>query len=189
MNHTLLTFTPLSDPRDVPVRAPDCTSLSAVVGPLALCSFDENGWLVWEYKLSLVNGQYLQLAQVINDEVMPADSCYDVLTRANAIKISVETVTERPGSRTLKLEPFGSNPVDPQNHSARFSFGAVANQPIPVIQIGSTRHNYMTNGEVATVDIFGTIDTRPGRNSKLAIGNTVIVWAEQNAVLLEWPAS
>lgn len=188
MKHTLLTFTPLQDAReDTGIKAAvPCTTLTQALGPMPLAQLDANGWAVWQRKIALVDGQYLQIAPVVNEQVMPAEFCFDVMNRQNAIKITISPVPAAPGFYQALLEPAGSIPVSPTNNTTRFS--AMSNQPQPSMEIATLRDRYMTAAQSLDFIIIGTIDTRPGKSAKMAFGTTVIVWAEANALLFEWSA-
>lgn len=188
MKHSLLTFTPLQDGReDIGVKTVvNCTTLTQALGPMPLAQLDTNGWAVWQRKIALVDGQYLQIAPVVNNQVMPAEFCFDVMNRQNAIKITISPVPAAPGYNQVLLEPAGSNPVSPTNNTTRLS--AMTNQPQPSMEIGTLRDRYMTAAQSLDFIIIGTIDTRPGKSAKMAFGTSVIVWAESNALLFEWSA-
>lgn len=188
MKHTLLTFTPLQDAReDTGFKAViPCIPLTQPLGPMPLAQLDANGWAVWQRKIALVDGQYLQIAPVINEQVMPAEFCFDVLNRQNAIKLTISPVPAMAGYYQVLLEPAGSNPVSPNNNTTRLS--AMTNQPQPSMEIATLRDRYMTAAQTVDFIIIGTIDTRPGKSAKLVFGASLIVWAEANALLFEWSA-
>jgi len=190
MVHTLLTLTPLSDPReDVASRdALPCVPLSQTLGNLPLASVDSNGWLVWENKVILLEGHLIQIAPVVNGVVMPPTHCFDVQGRQQAVKFSIVPDQQNPSIFYFRLDPAGSSPVYPLNNTARLSNSAAQNQPVPSLQIVSVRDKYMTTAQTTSLEFIGTIDTRPGRSAKLVFGNTVTVWGEPDALLFEWSA-
>lgn len=190
MLHTLLTFTPLQDVQEdaAPKDVVSCVPLTQTLGPLPLASLDNNGWVIWEHKVVLVDGHLIQIAPVVNDRVMPPTHCFEVQGRQQAIKLTITKDAQNPTLFYIQLDPVGTVPVNTLNNSLRISNSPAQNQPLPSLQIISVRDKYLTNGQTFSLDFIGTTDTRPGRSSKMAFGNTIIAWAETNAVLVEWPA-
>jgi len=186
MLHTLLTFTPLQDVReDTSSRGfLNCIPLTQTLGPIPLASLDANGWAIWEHKVVLVDGTMIQIAPVLNDQVQAPIYCFDVQSRQQAIKLAITKDPQNPGLFYITLAPAGNTPANSLLHTARLS--NTSHQPTPALQIISVREKYLTSGQTHSMDFIGTLDSRPGRNAKLSIGNTVTVWAEQDALLLEW---
>ncbi len=190
MVHTLLTITPLQDAQEnVATRATlPCIPLTQTLGPLPLASLDSNGWFVWEHKAVLLEGRLLQIAPVVNGVVMPPIHCFDVQSRQHAVMLSIVRDAQNPNLYYFRLDPAGATPVNPLNNSARLSNSAAQNQPTPALQVVSLRDKYLTTAQTTALEILGTIDTRPGRSTRLVFGNAVTIWAEQDALLFEWSA-
>ncbi len=190
MRHTLITFTPFQDSKEDAGFKDllNCVPLTQTLGPIPLASLDSNGWAVWEHKVVLVEGHLIQIAPVVNDQVMAPTYCFDVLSRQQAVQITITKDPQNPLLFYITLTPVGTTSVNPLNNTVRLSNNAAHNQPTPSLQIVSVRDRYMTNAQTFSMDIIGTLDTRPGRNAKLALGNSVTVWAEPDAVMVEWSA-
>jgi hypothetical protein len=187
MIHTLITFTPLQDTReDGDRRLPNCVPLTQTLGPIPLASLDANGWVIWEQKLLLAEGNKLLLAPIVGDVVQAPSHCFDLLNRANAIQLNISKDTQNPALFYLTLSPAGATPLNPLHNKAQLRVSQANNLPVPQLQIISTRDKYLTNTQTFSLDFIGTLDTRPGRNARLVFGNSLIVWADSNAIQVEW---
>ena len=191
MVHTLLTFTPLQDAKEDTGQKDllNCVALTQTLGPMPLASLDSNGWVIWEHKIMLVDGHLIQIAPVVDNRVLAPTHCFDIQGHQQAIRLTITRDSQNSALFYIQLDPIGSVPVSTLNNSVRISSNPTQFQPVPSLQVVSVRDKYLTSDQTFALGFIGTTDTRMGRSTKIYFGNMINIWAETNAVMVEWPAA